>query len=661
MVNLAKSKISFLVVITLIKIYVFYKFNSNYIEVYYRPFLSQNFSILNYWDYWLNYGGRSDSFPYGLGLFIPLKFFQIISNFINFPLRFAFGLAYLVIDLIILYQFRRLSLLNIFFYALNPVIFYVTYIEGQTDIIVGFVVLLFAIFLKKGKYIFASISLGIAIGCKLSAILVIPFLVVFFLDNPKFKRLNFLISLRSLVIGSLFYLPAIWSRGFRKMVLETPEISRLFDFSIDLNVSKIYIFPAIYVTLLLWVWKTGKSSIDFLLIVTGVGLFALPIFSSSWIGWQLWTLPLLFFIGDFNRQRDHFVLFTINFLTLIRAFDSTFLEKSDSSIVVNTLNSLNTVILVLTSFWLLNSITRYKAEAITRYNSFDPTIVTISGDSGVGKDFLSDNLIRVLGTDSAIKISGDSYHKYERGSIALRSTTLLNPEQNDLNSWKFHLDSLRNRSIFQTRNYDHAFGRFTEWKLSRKKYDFVVSQGLHANYGIFNDVSDLKLHLIMNEKLRIELKLKRDSNARNQNRKKILSEIQRRRRDGIKYIDSQNNLVDIILSIDAKSEISDKRQFFYTLVFKNVILFEKLMDRIRQSQNHFLGLDIDFTEYSISLAETSFEVTSISQFLENSLRNYNDFLPIDFKLENAQNPLLIAIIILTMEINKTNRTRLRLE
>ena len=661
MVNLTKSKMSFLLVITLIKIYFFFKFNGNYIEVYFRPFLSQNFSVLNYWDHWLNYGGRSDSFPYGLGLFIPLKFFYIISNFMNIPIRFAFCFAYLAIDLMILYQFRRLSFLNIFFYVLNPVIFYVTYIEGQTDIIVGLFLLLFAIFLKNRNHIFSSISLGIAIGCKLSAILVIPFLVVFFLDNPKFKKLNFLISLRSLVIGSLFYLPVIWSPGFRKMVLGTPEISRLFDFSIDLNVSKIYIFPAIYVTLLLWVWKTGKSSIDFLLIVTGVGLFALPIFSNSFIGWQLWTLPLLLFIRDFNRQRDHFLLFIINLLTLIRAFDSTFLGKSDNFFLVYTLNSLNTVILVLTSFWLLNSITRYKEETMTKYNNFDPTIVTISGDSGVGKDLLSDNLIRVLGSNSAIKISGDSYHKYERGSVASRSTTLLNPEQNDLDSWKIHLDSLRNRSLFQIRDYDHAFGRFTEWKLSRKKYDFVVSQGLHANYGMFNDVSDLKIHLSMNENLRIELKLKRDSIARNQNSKKILSEIKRRRRDGKKYIDLQNNLVDIILLIDAKSEMSGKKHFFYTLVFKNVNLFEKLMDRIRQSQSNFLSLDIDFTGYSISLTETSFDVTSISQFLEISLQNYNDFLPIDFKLENAQNPLLIAIIILSMEICKTNRTRLRLE
>ena len=59
-------------------------------------------------------------------------------------------------------------------------------------------------------------------------------------------------------------------------------------------------------------------------------------------------------------------------------------------------------------------------------------VISISGPSGVGKTTISNLIISVLEANSAIIISGDDSHKWERGSDNWKNFTHLNPEANNI-------------------------------------------------------------------------------------------------------------------------------------------------------------------------------------------------------------------------------------
>ena len=643
---------------TIAKCVTFLVTSHSFITNYFEPFLYFNGSFFNAWNNWIKIGGNSESFPYGLTLYIPLKLIALISNSINLPINLLFLFIYLSIDLKIYFLISKYSKSNSLFYYLNPVIFYVTYIEGQTDLILGLFILLFALNLKKRHNLKSAIYLGLAIGSKFSALLVLPFLIVFFLDNPKFKKLNTALVVPGIFVALINYLPALWSSGFRMMVFGSPEIAHLFDYFIDINIGYIYVFPAIYLGLLVWQWKITKSSINLLLMTTGISIFSLPIFSNSFIGWQLWALPLLFFIQDKHRNRDRYLLLAINILALIRIAESKI--NYDLGTISNyAIKNTNTFLLVFTLFWIYNSIRRFRNETLVQTYGNTPLVISISGDSSVGKDFLSDNLIEVLGKNCSIKISGDSYHKEERGSLALKTQTILNPHNNDLYTWRRNLVSLLNKTIFSYREYDHSFGRFSEWKHSRKQFEFIVSQGLHANYELLNEFSDLKVHLEIPDSLKLKLKLNRDSNLRNQTEKAILKEIYRRRKDVASFIDIQKDNVDILIELNQKGERNS--DFSYTLKFKNEHLFTRFNTLLLNTQTSFLNLDVDENNRTIELLDSKVSADSLKTFLEVSMLDFYDFIPFDFNLNNSKIPILTSIILVCLELSRLEKMRDKIE
>ena len=84
-----------------------------------------------------------------------------------------------------------------------------------------------------------------------------------------------------------------------------------------------------------------------------------------------------------------------------------------------------------------------------RFNS-KPIIIGISGDSGSGKDTLSDSLESLIGSHSTVKLSGDDYHRWDRHGPMWQVMTHLNPLANDLHSFSNDLFSLRDgKSISQ--------------------------------------------------------------------------------------------------------------------------------------------------------------------------------------------------------------------
>jgi hypothetical protein len=124
-------------------------------KVHYGGFLeSFDFSI-DPWTNWIQSGGRSDAFPYGLVLFGLLLMVHSASAFINMTLgieSFIFGYALILIicDLLVAkvlqsHSSTKASLI----YMFSPLVIYVNFIYFQTDAFIGLFILMASVFSSR--------------------------------------------------------------------------------------------------------------------------------------------------------------------------------------------------------------------------------------------------------------------------------------------------------------------------------------------------------------------------------------------------------------------------------------------------------------------------------------------------------------------------------
>ena len=260
-------------------------------------------------DPWSNYllnNGDLLGFPYG-----PIMFFIFIPlSFIFWALGLPFGLEdyflgigfrsnLLIFDLISLLVLSKL-LDNkkkeiIFFYWLSPLIFYVTYIYGQLDIIPTTIVLIGYLKLYKNDFKNSGYFFGLAIATKLSFALIIPFPIIYLWQNKRltFGFRPFIKSLSKILL--LFVLAPVISTGYREMVLSTPEKGSLlsFNFSINNNLN-IFILPLIFILIIYSIWRLKRSNFTLLNSITGLAFLISTLMIPPSPGWYLWSVP--FFI-----------------------------------------------------------------------------------------------------------------------------------------------------------------------------------------------------------------------------------------------------------------------------------------------------------------------------------------------------------------------------
>ena len=227
-------------------------------------------------NYLLNYGD-SLAFPYGpimFLIFIPLSFIfwtlGLPFGLEDYFLGIGFRSNLLIFDLISLVVLSKL-LKNkrneiIIFYWLSPLIFYVTYIYGQLDIIPTSIVLIGYLKLYKNDFKYSGYFFGLAIATKLSFALIIPFPIIYLWQNKRlsFGLSPFIKSLSKTLI--LFVFTPLISKGFREMVLSTPEKASLIDFNFSFNENlKIFILPLIFILLIYSIWRLKRSNFNLLI------------------------------------------------------------------------------------------------------------------------------------------------------------------------------------------------------------------------------------------------------------------------------------------------------------------------------------------------------------------------------------------------------------
>jgi len=610
------------------------------------------------WQNWISSGGPLEAFPYGLIMlliFAPIRMGSVLSNIFGWDLatsfQVMFSLIVLAIDIsisAILRKSNTSTLLQIT-YVFSPLVIWINFILGQTDLIPAMFLLLTAHSLVASKSGKAGVMLGLAIGAKFSILLAVPFFLVYFYDNPRFyhhARKFFAAACLTTIIN---YSPLLFSESFRQMVMVTAESRQLQDFRINFGSVDIIIFPVIYTLLLYWLWRTGRTSIQVLFIFVAAALLALSVISSSSVGWTLWGIPLLCLVVDDIKLETALglnLLFGLILISHLTIADNIAVIRSADEITFGFLAPFHNLSLSLTITLAAIVLGSILQKGLRDGDYFKigkkPLTVSIAGDSGVGKDNLTNILKSAFGEKGTIVIAGDGYHKYERSDSSWRVVTHLNPDANNLEIWASHLKTAISRRKFQFSEYNHENGRFFLNEVE-KNGDLIISQGLHALYEQVSEDSDLRIYLSMESKLRTELKISRDTSARKQDLKSVKMKISSRKYDYGKYVSPQSSRADLLIHLERnpKNPSSEPQIFFRCRNRLIVYDLQSILMSVNGAQVSSVELN---GEEWFTISTEQYYRFNLSTLVRSSIKKHKQLFPTPTNLVYGSQALLSFLV-----------------
>lgn len=617
----------------------------------YLPFLetTTNAIALDPWKIWLDSGGDQESFPYGYSMWIFFAPFITFFKLIGLPLKYGYFLALFIADLIILFLLNEIipkrTKFIVVTYWLSPIIILASYALGFNDLIPVLFLFCSIYFLKYNKTIFSGFFMSCAISAKLSMIIALPFLLIFFYNNKALRKFIFSFT-KGLALGFfIFILTFIFSNSGLLMLFKNPEIEKIYSLSLDLNNEvSVYIVPFIYLIILYTVWRIKRLNFDLLVATICLSFLLIVLFTPASPGWFVWTIPFLIL---YQSKQDHITIYIVtvfSFLYVLSTlmFNTLYFNNGNEINLINQLSYyipiipvslFNTVMVGLGAILSL----RIFRDAIKRNDFFrlsrKPFVIGISGDSGSGKDTFVNSLEDLFGNHSVTKISGDDYHLWDRKKPMWQVMTHLNPIANALEEFSSHLISLLDNKEIKYTRYNHKTGKMSK-PLKSKSNDFIISSGLHALYlPVMRSCYDLKVYLNMNDNLRNYLKIKRDVNERGHSLENVLNFIKKREPDSDKFIKTQQKYADIIfnveplryidlnqinfdLKIETKLNVTVKNSFFYRSMSRVLVGILGLnIELVENKDSHVFKIDGHVESEDISIA-TKILCPKILEFLD---------------------------------------------
>ena len=538
-------------------------------QKYFIPFL-QNFLFhpsIDPWQSFLSHGGNFLAFPYGIGMiifFLPALLLHLFLGvfFKNPPLSLSIGVTFLSLDYLLfslLSHFSKEAKEKLtFFYWLSPFLSFICFIHGQLDLIPTMLLVIAIYFLQKQKPYAAGIVLAWTMSAKLNTTLAIPFFLIFLWRSPQYRPLLLPTFTAFSLMLFPFFLHAIFSPSFQQMVLNSPEILKIYSLKISFADNRnVYIVFVAYLLTLYTAWFLRRMNIPILFTFLGIAFSSILLLTDASIGWYIWLIPslTLHYVRSSFLVRSLLLLHTFT-LALWGAINE---EKVVALIPSNILSSMTPISSLINPlflsllFSLQIIIAVHMAISGIKENDYfilsrKPLSIAIAGDSGVGKDTLAQSLKQLFAARSTTTLSGDNYHRWDRRSLLWKYTTHLQFNANKLQEYSTHaLHLIKGRSILSPQ-YDHTTGRFLKSFFVRQN-DIVLLSGLHAFLSpILRESIDLRIYMEMDEELRRTLKLKRDMKERRQSKEKILAMIEKRQEDK-KFIAPQKKWADLIFKI----------------------------------------------------------------------------------------------------------------
>lgn len=558
-------------VIAGIKLLISGLFTSPYFYGVYFPFL-ESFSKVGY-EAWIS---NSSGYPYPpLLTFILFGFYKISSLFDSIYLQNIFyHIPIALFDIGVFYYLMRLipkyGNKVIVFYLFSPIIFYISFILSQHDIIPTFFILSASFYVAKKRFTKGFWILGLAIAIKWHTIIALPlFLIYGFRKHLNYKELikfssygiiPFIITL--LPFGSIENALSLFSVNESNLVYES-----YFNIK-DLSV---YLFPLAYSLLLVWAFRIKRYNTELFIGINAILFLSFIIVVYPNPGWFAWSLPFMTysFARYDSRRKELYALYGL--LSLVYLIFFIFLYKHPISNIANltylgedisfyigndkvmnlSFTLMVSLLIIATYLVYLSSIT----NSLLYKRKFSAFLIAIAGDSGSGKSTLLKSLYQIFGSSSITTLEGDGEHKWERGDINWKETTHLNPKANFLHQQLSHLINLKKGIVTERSDYNHETGKFDKLKRVIPK-DFVIIAGLHPFYlkGARENI-DFKVFLNAEESLRKNWKVSRDIDERGHKEVDILKQMQARAEDSQKYIQPQKDFADLIINYKPRVEI----------------------------------------------------------------------------------------------------------
>ncbi len=532
------------------------------VSSYYGPFLlhSINQFSLDPWQSWEAAGGWPEAFPYGYAMWAALLPAAFLSGITTIPMSVTLGVTFIAADTALLNLLRQVSALKLnwltLLYWCSPVVFLATYVLGSTDLIPVIGLVASIIVLRRGKYGMAGVLLAVAISAKLSMLLALPFVAIYFLRNKSVRR-HFAKFSTGFVSSALVLLVPHWllTTG-GKAILGNQEIQRLLFLTLPAGANQmVYLMPLVFAISLYASWRVKRMNFDLFVAMLGIAFLLVVVLSPSTPGWYVWAVP---FLVLFIVPKDSLGILLYAAWSALYVLAYTLSGVGDQlTVTTETLFSRATEInpLAWTALIAVTLIIAYRTlRARVVQNDYfrlsrKPLVIGIAGDSGSGKDTLAESLVDLFGTRSVAHLSGDDYHRWDRHKPMWRAFTHLNPAANDLEGFTRDVLALAAEETILNRHYNHSSGKMSRLRVMRSN-DIIIASGLHALYlPPLLETFTLSIYLDMDEQLRRHLKINRDTNKRGHALDAVMKSIEERVADAEKYIYPQSQYADLALSL----------------------------------------------------------------------------------------------------------------
>lgn len=526
------------------------------------------------WSAHLAAGGDPMAFPYGPVMYLihlpPVLAGAWIDEVTGLDLfaMIGFGLTILLLDigclgiLTRLLQHSRKRILA--FYWMSPIVLYICYWHGQTDMVPVFLLLTCLLMLERKQYARSGAALGCAIAAKLSMILPAPLLLIYFLRNKRIRPGLHTFSATAAGAATLLQGPYFFSAGVQRMVLQSPEIEKIYRVAISMGDQlAVYILPLTYLLLLYAAWRIGRMNFQLLFSFLGICFFLVLLLTPASIGWFLWTVPFLV-AHQITGGRPSVLLVSAFFFLLIGFHlansAGAYVRGVDLNLLQPLLPASGKTMAHLQSLWLTLMTAvggvlalRMLREGIQRNDYYRlsrrPLCIGIAGDSGTGKDTFVRAIAGLFGEDAVAHVSGDDYHLWDRHAPMWRALTHLNPQANDLMAISRDVLALLDKTPVLTRHYDHKSGRFHKATATTNN-DIILVSGLHSlAIPALLPRYDLRLYLDMAEPLRRFYKTRRDVLERGHAVETVLESLDKRHPDAVRFIHPQSRNADLVFAL----------------------------------------------------------------------------------------------------------------
>jgi len=544
---------------------IFFMLESPPVTEWYAPFLesSINSPSIDPWTVWMSQGGNALAFPYGYAMWIIFMPGILLGQITGIEANVTYCLSLLFVDLLLLGIFKKLYNISnkklLIAYWLSPIPILGTYYFGYNDLIPVLFLVASLLLLYRKRFSVSGALLGIAISAKLSMALALPFFAIYF-AHQKPIRSNAPSFFLALALASLiFWVPFLFSNSGLHMLVSNPEIQKIYQYTLAFNNQTfIYLAPLAFGITVFLAWSVKRINFDLFNATLGIGFLSIVLLTPASAGWYMWAMPLLIYYQIVGGKKAVLLcaLFSALFVAaiLVTPVNLNALLELTSLSDIKEWDSIITP-LVQTSLLgfggILIGLIWNQTISDNDYFKFSrkPFAIGIAGDSGSGKDTLSDAIAGLFGSHSVATLSGDDYHLWDRKKPLWQYITHLNPLANDLEAYNSALIDLVSGKSIHARHYSHETGRLSSAAIKHSN-DIIIASGLHAlHLPTTRDCLDLKIFLDIDEPLRRQFKVIRDTQQRGYSEERVNESIDKRLADSDRFIKPQIDFADLVISL----------------------------------------------------------------------------------------------------------------